>query len=218
MHPSSFRPSLSIPKAFHVWDLHVCSHYSKEAIFATLNLKERNKIYEGSQETYFRTAFISLIGCIVIDLSSHTLFTNYSDNPFWKESTDKRVENGKKAISPRNMIILLCVLFTYCLKWIHLLNSTTIHSLVRFQSTASHKSQILMRRTAITTPFAQARRPSSLATIVVVVVSRSLACAPRAFSLALSWCHCHRRLPPPVAHTARWNRCSFWMKKRRSIP
>jgi hypothetical protein len=44
--------------------------------------------------------------------------------------------------------------------------------------------QILMRRTAITTPFAQARRPSSLATIVVVV-SRTLACGPRVFSLSL---------------------------------
>ncbi len=41
-----------------------------------------------------------------------------------------------------------------------------------------------MRRTAITTPFAQARRPSSLASIVVVV-SRTLACAQRAFSLSL---------------------------------
>jgi hypothetical protein len=45
--------------------------------------------------------------------------------------------------------------------------------------------QILMRRTAITTPFAQAHRPSSLATIVVVV-SRTLACAPRVFSLSHS--------------------------------
>ncbi len=167
--------------------------------------------YTRSQETYFRTAFISLISCIVsiflLILSSQTI-------PIILSEKNQRTGEWKQSDFPqKHDYITVCPLH----KLFEMNPSPHTLKFPQFYynplpceipiNCISQKQrifyQILMRRTALLQHLLHmlvvlARLPPSLSS------SRECSHVRRGPSLSLSLvCHCHRRLPPPVAHTAR---------------